>query len=47
MKFTFRIKTASGGVVGNIVINARDQYEAEHKLRQRYRNCIILNCQVG
>jgi hypothetical protein len=26
--FIFRIKTASGGIVGNILIEARDQYEA-------------------
>ena len=45
-KFIFRVKTRSGGIVGNILIEAKDQYEAEHKLRQRYPDCEILNCEV-
>jgi hypothetical protein len=45
-KYVFRIKTSSGGIVGNIVIEANDQYEAERKLRQRYPDCTILNCEV-
>ena len=45
-KFAFRVKTKSGGIVGNIVIEAKDQYEAENKLRQRYPGCVILNCEV-
>jgi hypothetical protein len=43
MKFVFRIRTKSGGIVGNVVIEANDQYEAERKLRQRYPECQILN----
>ncbi|MBY0527028.1 MAG: hypothetical protein K2R98_26780 [Gemmataceae bacterium] len=45
-RFAFRIRTKSGGIVGNIVIEAKDQYEAEHKLRKRYPDCEILNCEV-
>jgi hypothetical protein len=45
-RFVFRIRTKSGGIVGNIVIEAKDQYEAEHKLRQRYPDCEILNCET-
>ena len=44
--FVFRIKTTSGGIVGNIVIEAKDHYEAERKLRQRYPDCEILSCEV-
>ena len=44
--FAFRVKTKSGGIVGNIVIEAKDQYEAEHKLKQRYPDCEILNCEL-
>jgi len=46
MKFYFKVKTKSGGIVGNILIEAKDQYEAENKLRQRYPDCQILNCEV-
>jgi hypothetical protein len=46
LRFVFRIRTKSDGIVGNIVIEARDQYEAELKLRQRYPGCEILNCEV-
>lgn len=45
-KFVFRIRTKSGGIVGNIVIEAKDQYEAEHKLKQRYPDCEVLNCEI-
>lgn len=46
-RFHFRIKTKSGGIVGNIVIEAHDQYEAEQKLRKLYPDCTILGCQVS
>jgi hypothetical protein len=45
-RFVFRIRTKSGGIVGNIVIEAKDQYEAEHKLKQRYPDCEVLNCEI-
>lgn len=41
-KFVFKIKTKSGGIVGNIVIAAKDAEAAKHKLRQRYPDCEIL-----
>ena len=41
-RFVFRIKTKSGSIVGNIVIEAKDIEEAKHKLRQRYPDCEIL-----
>ena len=41
-KFVFKIKTKSGGIVGNIVIEATDMEAAKHKLRQRYPDCEIL-----
>jgi hypothetical protein len=46
MNFVFRIQTKTGGIVGNVVIQGRDQYEAENKLRKRYPECTILNCSV-
>lgn len=35
MKFYFKVKTKSGGIVGNILIEAKDQYEAKNKLAQK------------
>ncbi len=41
-RFVFKIKTKSGGIVGNIVIEAKDIEAAKYKLRQRYPGCEIL-----
>ena len=41
-KFVFKIKTKSGSIVGNIVIEAKDIEAAKHKLRKRYPDCEIL-----
>jgi hypothetical protein len=40
-KFVFKIKTKSGGIIGNIVIEAKDSEAVKHKLRQRYPDCEI------
>jgi hypothetical protein len=41
-KFVFKIRTKSGGIVGNILIEAKDQFAAVSKLMQRYPGCEIL-----
>ena len=41
-RFVFKIKTKSGGIVGNIVIEAKDIEAAKAKLRKRYPDCEIL-----
>lgn len=41
-KFVFKVKTKSGGIVGNILIEAKDQFAAIAKLMQRYPGCEIL-----
>ena len=41
-KFLFKIRTKSGGIIGNILIEARDQFAAVSKLMQRYPGCEIL-----
>lgn len=41
-RFVFKIKTKSGGIVGNIVIEAKDIEEAKYKLRKRYPECEIM-----
>ena len=45
-RFVFRIKTASGSIIGNVLIEARDQYEAENKLDGRYPDCQLLGCEI-
>lgn len=41
-RFVFKIRTNSGGIVGNIVIEAKDIEAAKYKLRKRYPDCEIL-----
>jgi hypothetical protein len=45
-KFGFTIRTRDGGLVDNLLIQGRDQVEAETKLRQVYRHCKIINVRV-
>jgi len=45
-KFGFRIKTRGGMVVENLVVQARDQSEAENRIRQIYHHCEILECRT-
>jgi hypothetical protein len=44
--YVFKIKTKSGGLVGNIVKQGTSQADAENKLRQQYPDCTILDVQV-
>lgn len=41
-KFGFTIRTRGGSLVSNLVIQGRDQAEAENKLRQVYHHCTIM-----
>lgn len=41
-KFVFKIKTKSGSIVGNILIEAKDQFAAIAKLKERYPGCEVL-----
>jgi len=44
-KYGFRIRTRSGGLVENLLVQARDRAEAEGKISQIYRHCEFLECQ--
>jgi hypothetical protein len=46
VKFQFALKTREGQKVHNIVIMAVDLSDAERKLLQMYRHCVILRCDV-
>ena len=41
-KFGFTIRTRGGSLVENLVIQGRDQAEAEKKLRQVYHHCTVV-----
>lgn len=45
-KYGFRIRTRQGLLINNLVIQGRDEADAEKKLRQMYRQCEILECGV-
>ena len=44
MKFGLKIRTRSGLPVDNLVVQARDQAEAERKITQMYMHCEVLEC---
>jgi hypothetical protein len=41
-RFVFKIRTKTGGIVGNILIEAKDIFAAITKLQKRYPGCQIL-----
>jgi len=42
-KFVFKIKTSSGGIIDNVLIEARNIDEARYRLQQRYPGCTIMS----
>ena len=44
VKYAFRIRTRLGAVVDNLMIQARDEVEAQRKLKQMYNGCHVLEC---
>ena len=46
LKFDFSLKTRDGQKVESILIAGRDQPDAERKLFQMYRNCVVTRCDV-
>ncbi|MBS4096999.1 MAG: hypothetical protein KGZ83_09220 [Sulfuricella sp.] len=45
-KYDFSLKTRDGQKVESILIAGRDQPDAERKLHQMYRNCVVTRCEV-
>ena len=43
--FKFKIKTKSGGIIGNIRIQAKDVFAAISKVKKRYPGCEILEAE--
>jgi hypothetical protein len=46
LKFHFSIQTREGQKINSLIIGGRDKEHAEIKLRQMYRYCDILRCDV-
>jgi len=44
IKFGLKIRTRGGLAVDNLTVHARDQAEAERKMRQMYPQCEVLEC---
>lgn len=41
-KYLFKVKTKSGGIVGNILIEGKDLFHCISKLKRRYPGCTVL-----
>jgi hypothetical protein len=46
LKFECAIRTRDGQQISNLLIGGRDQTEVERKLKQMYRYCEILRCEI-
>lgn len=46
-RYVFKVRTASGGIVGNIVYQGTSQPDAESQLERRYPGCTVLDVQVS
>lgn len=46
LKYDFSVKTREGQKLESIVLFGRDRDDAERKLRQMYRHCEILRCDI-
>jgi hypothetical protein len=46
LKYDFSVLTRDGQKIESILISARDQADAERKLRQMYRHCEVMRCDV-
>jgi hypothetical protein len=46
LKFNFSVKTRDGQKVDSILIQGRDQPDAERKLVQMYRYCEVISCRI-
>ncbi|WP_308843833.1 hypothetical protein [Oxalicibacterium faecigallinarum] len=46
LKYDFSLKTRDGLCLKSIIIGGMDRSDAERKLRQVYRNCEVLHCDI-
>jgi len=46
LKYDFSVKTREGQKLESICIFGKDRDDAERKLRQMYRNCEVLRCDI-
>jgi hypothetical protein len=45
-RYRAKIKTKSGGIIGNVTANGDNEAEAVVKIKKRYPDCQILSIQV-
>ena len=41
--FRAKVKTKSGGIIGNVSVQATDSHAAEYKIKKKYPECTILS----
>jgi len=46
LKYDFSLKTREGLCLNGIIIGGMDRGDAERKLRQVYRQCEVLRCDI-
>ena len=46
LKYDFSLRTREGQCLRSIIIGGHDRNDAERKLRQVYRNCEVLRCDI-
>jgi hypothetical protein len=46
-KYVYQIRSRNGSVVDNLQIYGRNEEEAQRKLQQMYRNCVILDSRIA
>ncbi len=46
LKYDFSLRTREGQCLRSIIIGGHDRHDAERKLRQVYRNCEVLRCDI-
>jgi hypothetical protein len=47
MRFVFTLKTKAGNVVEDVHIDARDQREAEEKVKRQNPSCTVVKCEAS
>ena len=45
-KYVYQIRSRNGAIVDNLQIYGRDEAEAQRKLQQMYRYCVILDSKI-
>lgn len=45
MRFVFTLKTKAGNLVNDVQIDAKDQHEADEKVKRQNPSCTVVKCE--